>query len=157
MKENLLDVLMYLFEHYIDEDQEPEPDRSALQERLADAGFPSSQIDKAFQWLDELTATRVPLKEGRTQHAIRVYTAHEQGRMDLDCRGFLMFLEQQGVLTPTTRELVIERVMALEADEIDLEQLKWVVLMVLFNQPGQEAAYSWLEELVFDSAQGVLH
>ena len=26
--------------------------------------------------------------------------------------------------------------MALDEDEIDLDDLKWVVLMVLFNQPG---------------------
>jgi len=33
---------------------------------------------------------------------------------------------------------VIDRLMALEGDEIDLEKLKWVVLMVLFSQPGRK-------------------
>ena len=66
-----------------------------------------------------------------------------------------MFLEQTGVLDHNTREMVIDRVMALESEEIDLEQLKWVVLMVLFNQPGREAAYAWMEDLVFDEMPGV--
>ena len=35
-------------------------------------------------------------------------------------------------------------------EEIDLDQLKWVVLMVLFNQPGRESAYAWMEDLVID-------
>lgn len=49
---------------------------------------------------------------------------------------------------------MIDRVMALETDEIDLRQLKWIILMVLFNQPGQEDACAWLEDLVFDDAPG---
>jgi Smg protein len=38
--------------------------------------------------------------------------------------------------------------MELDAEEIDLDQLKWVVLMVLFNQPDDSIAYSRLEEVV---------
>ena len=40
--------------------------------------------------------------------------------------------------------------MALEEADIDLEEVKWVVLMVLFNQPGQEANYAWMEDLMFE-------
>ena len=89
--------------------------------------------------------------------AIRVYTAEECERMDLDSRGFLMFLEQTGVLDHNTREMVIDRVMALDEDEMDIEQLKWVILMVLFNQPGREAAFAWMEDLVFEEAPSVVH
>jgi Smg protein len=47
--------------------------------------------------------------------------------------------------------------MALEGDEIDLEKLKWVVLMVLFSQPGQETAFSQMEDLVFEERHGAVH
>ncbi|MDH5591429.1 MAG: DUF494 domain-containing protein, partial [Gammaproteobacteria bacterium] len=70
---------------------------------------------------------------------------------------YLLFLEQVGVLDADTREIVIERVMALDADEIDLEQMKWVVLMVLFYQPGHEIAYAWMEDLVFEDMEAVIH
>jgi Smg protein len=44
--------------------------------------------------------------------------------------------------------------MALELEEVDLTDLKWVVLMVLFNQPGQEAAFAWIEsELLEDGGE----
>jgi Smg protein len=62
-----------------------------------------------------------------------------------------------GVLNPASRELVIDRAMALENEDFDIEQLKWVVLMVLFNQPGEEAAYAWLEDLVFENMTNCLH
>ncbi len=47
--------------------------------------------------------------------------------------------------------------MALETGDVDLEQLKWVVLMVLFNQPGKEDVYAFMEDLVLDRASGRLH
>ncbi len=47
--------------------------------------------------------------------------------------GILLFLEQIQVLNLETREMVIERVLALDTAEFDLEDLKWVILMVLFN------------------------
>jgi Smg protein len=78
-------------------------------------------------------------------------------RLDTECRGFILFLEQMGVLSPASRELAIDRAMALENEDFDLDQLKWVILMVLFNQPGEEAASAWVEDLVFDNITNCLH
>jgi len=39
----------------------------------------------------------------------------------------------------------------------DLDDLKWVVLMVLFNQPGAEAAYAWMETQMFVDEPEPLH
>ena len=52
MKENVLDVLMYLFETYTDADSEPESDRGALRAELERAGFRAGEIEKALEWLD---------------------------------------------------------------------------------------------------------
>ncbi|MEQ9563915.1 MAG: DUF494 family protein, partial [Woeseiaceae bacterium] len=41
--------------------------------------------------------------------------------------------------------------------DIDVEQVKWVVLMVLFSQPGQEQAYARMEDLVFDDDASAIH
>jgi Smg protein len=77
--------------------------------------------------------------------------------LDTECRGFLMFLEQVKVLDFTTREMVIDRVMELDTQYFSMEDLKWVVLMVLFNVPGKENAYSQMEDLIFDEQEGPLH
>jgi len=156
MKENVLDVLMYLFEHYMDDDAEAEPDRQDLQTRLQEAGFPASEIDRALGWLERLVSEEPVAAQAGSEAAQRVYTFEEQGRLDLEARGFLVHLEQNGLLTTGTRELVIDRVMELEADEIDLDQLKWVVLMVLFNQPDDTIAYSRLEEVVLADSMPAL-
>lgn len=161
MKENVLDLLMYLFENYMSDDVEFEPDQDSLRVELLEAGFHHGEITKAFRWLEGLATLNQEPFEGRAPlaaiTAMRVYAREECDKLDAECRGFVMFLEQVGVLDSATREMVIDRVMALEADDIDLDQLKWVVLMVLFNQPGQEAAFAWMEDLVFDEMTGNLH
>jgi len=159
MKENVLDVLMYLFENYMNDEIEFDTDEESLRVELQEAGFQQVEIAKAFDWLEGLANLQDPpdgLATGNTT-SLRLYTSEEQDKLDLDSRGFLMFLEQCGVLDHSTREMVIDRVMALDAEDIDLEQLKWVVLMVLFNQPGHEGAYAWMEDLVFEEAPVIVH
>jgi Smg protein len=156
MKENVLDVLMYLFQNYMDDEVDIDPDRESIQSELLAAGFPSREIQQAFEWLDSLVDRQsVPLRVD--PGSCRIYIGPELDKLDVECRGFLLFLEQGGVLDSETRELVIDRVMALESDDIGLHQLKWIILMVLFNQPGREEAYAWLEDLVFDDVPGYLH
>ncbi len=86
-----------------------------------------------------------------------MFGALEQSRLDTACRGFLVHLENVGILSPAQRERVIDRLMALEGDDIDLDKLKWVVLMVLFSQPGEETAFSRMEDLVFEERPGAVH
>lgn len=151
MKENVFDVLMYLFENYF-HDPEADPDRESLASELSEAGFGQGEVRRAFEWLDTLANSRdLPELGAGTQPSLRIFTPEECGRLEVDCRGFILYLEQAGILSPTSRELVIDRTMALDDEEIDLDSLKWVVLMVLFSQPGQEEAYAWMENLVFDS------
>lgn len=162
MKENMLDILMYLFEHCLDSETGIMPEESVLRGHLDDAGFQHREIEKAFAWLEELANAREhnfqdQFGSDRPGRSIRVYADQEQARLDRECRGFMLFLEQTGVLDPVNRELVIDRAMALESGEIDLPQLKWVILMVLFNQPGQEAALAWMEDLLFDGISEHLH
>ena len=159
MKQTVIDILIYLFEHYIDDDIELDADRDELKSELRDAGFEAGQVAKAFDWLQELAVTRDHADDFPTpaQTSFRIFTVEEQRKLDAECRGFLHFLSQSAVLDSARRELVIDRVLALESDEIDIAQLKWIILMVLFNQPGQEQAFVWMEDLVMDDLYGNLH
>jgi Smg protein len=157
MKENVFDVLMYLFEnYYMDEDSPVTPDRESVQQELSQAGFPTLEIDRAFLWMDGLASEPNP-PDTQSDRSMRLFSTRELDRLDTACRGFILFLEQMDVLTPASRELAIDRAMALENEDFDLEQLKWVILMVLINQPGEEAAYTWVEDLVSDNLSNHLH
>jgi len=163
MKQTVLDVLIFLFENYLDDSGSGENsisvDEDSLRLELKESGFDETQIAKAFEWMQGLAAQQDSLAisgiaEGT---AIRVYTSQEEHKLDLESRGFLLFLEQIGVLGQHSRELVLDRVMALESNLIDMEQLKWIVLMVLFNQPGKEEAFGWMEDLIMDEHSATLH
>ena len=158
MKENVLDVLMYLFETYVDTEEETEQDQNELREELVQAGFNDAEIDHALDWLDGLAANSdMVVVNPNAGQGTRVYVRHEQDRLDADCRGYIMYLERIGILTLEQRELIIDRLLALESADIDVEQVKWVVLMVLFSQPGQEQAYARMEDLVFGDEAAALH
>lgn len=159
MKQTVIDILIYLFEHYIEDDIELDADRERLKRELREAGFEPGQVAKAFDWLQDLAANRASADElpAAANTSTRIYTVEEQRKLDAECRGFLYFLENAGVLDGNARELVIDRVLALESEEIDIGQLKWIILMVLFNQPGQEQAFVWMEDMVMDDLNRNLH
>ena len=159
MKESVFDILMYLFDNYFEDYYEMNTDQESLKFELVQAGFGDVQVDKAFDWLDGLTLQKGFIKteamaENRT---LRLFTEAETDQLDTECRGFILFLEHSGVLDAVDREVVIDRLMALESNDISLQQLKWVVLMVLLNQPGKEAAFTWMEDIVLDDVNTLLH
>lgn len=158
MKENVLDVLMYLFETYVDTDNEPEANQNELRDELSRAGFGHPEIDRALDWLDGLTEHQDNVVfNPAVGQGTRIYNQFELERLDVACRGYILYLEQIGILSPLQREILVDRLLALETGDIDVEQIKWVVLMVLFSQPGEELAYARMEDLVFDETSGRIH
>lgn len=148
MKETVLDVLMYLFENYQQIEFSDSDNHETLCDELVAAGFPFEEVSHAFTWLDGLEASRqLPLLLGSGK-ALRVYAREEMARLPTDCRGFLLYLEQLGLLGAVHRERVIDRLMALDED-IDLERVKWVCLLVLMDDEDAEAAFAQVEEMVY--------
>ena len=153
---------MYLFENLIHSESEFRVDQDELTEELIRAGFHHDEIYKALAWLEKLAALQDTdinpyLTSGNSPSVARVFTTEEEVRLDVECRGFLIFLEQINVLDTSTREMVIDRVMEIDINDFCLEDLKWVVLMVLFNVPGKENAYAQMEDLLFEVPEGPLH
>ncbi len=155
MKENIFEVLMYLFENYLEDEIETLPDSDAIRTELIQAGFDQLDVSKAFDWLESLSLheTLKPI----VPSAFRIFSSHEIDKLDLECRNFVMFLEQIGILTPANREIVLDRIMALENEDISLDKLKWIVLMVLLSQQDDEVAFSRMEDIIFDTAPEYLH
>ncbi|WP_133405412.1 DUF494 family protein [Parashewanella tropica] len=156
----MFDILMYLFENYVQGDTELLVDEGELTQELTRAGFHQSEIIKALDWLERLADLQT--KEGsylrtHNQQSFRIYTTEEMDKLDVESRGFILFLEQIKVLNVETREMVIDRVMELEDSYLGLDDLKWVILMVLFNAPGHQSAYEQMEDLIFEQPDGRLH
>ena len=150
IKQSVVDVLMFLFEEYLGDSNETMDERDNMQTRLEEVGFQHQEIDQAFNWLEDLTTLR-ECSDCTPAHAdsIRIFSDFEKNILDDESIGFLMYLEQSDILTPFTRELVLDRIMALD-HVLDIEQVKWIVMIVLHTHPGEENAFAWMEGLVFN-------
>lgn len=152
----MFDILVYLFENFFHADACPEPEQLAL--KLSAAGFEDEEISEALQWLDglqEVGAGSLPAIAADNDSA-RCFSPEELAKLDTECRGFLAFLESAGVLNPLTRELILERAMALFDHSVSLSKLKIIVLMVLWNQ-HQAMDTLILEELLSGNDTRYLH
>ena len=151
----MFEVLVYLFENYFEANIHP--DQHTLAKELSAAGFEDADINGAFDWFDALEA----MSQQETQANIaspgilRIYSEIETKKISSESLGFLMFLEQAGVLNPAQRELVIDRAMALP-EAISLEEIKWIVLMALWNQ-GKAGDYLFVEDALFSDTRPTLH
>jgi Smg protein len=156
MYENMVDVLIYLYENYMDGESQPPADQGELEHELSEAGFTNREIEKALRWLDELAeGVDRPQYHPSTRQAMRIYAEFERSKLDVEARGLLLFLEQSGILDPVSRELVVDRVLAIDHGGVSVDELKWVVLLVLMNRPGMEAAFTQMEDLVYHDDEPV--
>lgn len=152
MKEDVLDVLLYIFENFQDEENNHILANESLVEALEDVGFSDGEIRGAIDWLDGLVeATSDSFKPGvMNGDSIRVFSPQEQLVLSTEVQGAIMYFEQMGVLDPHAREMVIDRMMALGCEEdeaTEQDRLRWVVMMVLFNMPDRESEFAWVEGL----------
>lgn len=150
----MYDILVFLFENC--QHAELAYDRDRVAKKLSAAGFEDSDISEALHWLAGV------LREPQggvacfpdPSKSFRAFAPRELAKLDAECRGFLLTLEQSGILTPRTRELVLERSLAASGSSLTLEQVKLIVLMVLWNQ--QTPTSRLLAEDLFTSPQARL-
>jgi len=157
MTGSVLDILIYVFDQYMLAELSEVPEREALAADLERAGFGRHNVERALDWLADLAGERSRPEIGTHQRALRVFSGEELEHISTSCRGYLLQLEREGILSPLQREIVIDRLVALDSDEVDIDRLKWLVLMVLSSQPGQEQACARMEDLVFEEPDARSH
>ena len=157
----MFEVIMYLFESYMQMDQTMDIDAHEITDELLDEGFQKNDINKALVWLDNLACIPESNPASNTQDAKktshRVYSQIEQLRLSNDCQSYIAFLEQAEILNTHTREIVIDCAMSLDIDTLPLHELKWLTLMVLFNDPNSSDAFLQLESMLLDFEEGLIH
>jgi len=152
----MFDILVYLFENYFEADLHP--DQGTMEKELSAAGFDSSEINLAFDWLNGLDKlSHAPYPDHLVDSkSVRIYAETEIKKINVESRGFMSFLEVSGILNPIQREWVIDRILALNDRAVSIEQVKWTVLIVLWSQ-DQAEDYLFLEDLLFGDNTPQMH
>lgn len=147
----MLKVLMYLFENYVDNDVKLISDKTVIGTELAKAGFNADEIEQAMSWLQgfmgQTNQEKVP-KINCVNENFRIYCDEENIRISEEAQRLLISLQQMNVIDSTTREVVIDRLLALDYEIIEPVDVKWVVMMVLFHQKSSKEALTLMQDIV---------
>jgi Smg protein len=146
----MLDILIYVFETYFRSHEGIRFERDKLTDSLKQAGFEGEQIGEALAWLEELKQERSAMVPDAMPQGVasRVYQRHEVTKIGINNINTLIRLENFCILNAKSRELVIDRLMALPEERLAAHQVKCVVLLVLFSDPDGAKALSAMEYLV---------
>lgn len=139
MRNSVLDVLRYLFEESRGAGIEPTMnEQQRVIDQLQEMGFDEHSIEHAFDWIQNLSFLDESDDGNVTgaQRGIRHYTSEEIRHLPAKIRGYIMGLEQAGILNTVSREMVINQLMFLEPESIELDSVQWVILVVLDNYPA---------------------
>lgn len=149
---------MYLFDHYQREEWQIYLNEMPFTSELEDLGFSPTAINEAAEWVKGLYQAIDQLRYlGSQPTSSRLFDPNEQAILDTSCRNFLYYLESLRILNSYTREIVIDRLLALEIGQVELTEVKWVTLMVLYHLPDEKASLACMERLVLAEQVGNIH
>lgn len=152
----MFDILVYLFENYFDSGNHP--DAATLSRKLSLAGFDDDEISQTLDWLTDLAEQNTgdyPAKLSQS-NSFRCYAPIEMEKIDTEGQGFIMFLEQTGILNPLQRELLINQVITMNDRTSSLEKIKLIVLTELWIK-NQLTDQTVLEKLLITRDESYPH
>ncbi|HCI54101.1 MAG TPA: DUF494 domain-containing protein [Gallionella sp.] len=151
----MFEILMYLFESYIDAGSYPAPDK--LSRKLSAAGFEGEDIDEALSWLSALREQNSDSYPVVLAHSgMRFFAELEFSLIGAEARQFLLFAEQQKMITSIEREIIIDRALALQQKDLGLDKLKLIMLIVLWDR-HHDLSPLLVEELLVPITSTQLH
>lgn len=152
----MFDILVYLFENYME--VSAYPDENKLTRELSAAGFERGEINLAISWMHGLESLVHAGKDEvlATGPSTRYYTEREIDHVSVGGIGLIAFLENSGVLNPVQREWIIDRAFAIEDQVLSLEQVKWIILFVLWSQ-NEPQQFLFVEDFLFGDRESTMH
>ena len=153
LKEDFLDILLYLFEYY-SEDPVRESDTSfVIRDHLIDAGFQDAAIDHAMDLVEIFKNPKeVMMLHTPSNSSVRILSDDEKNLLDVECQNYISRLEKFGLLTPEKRELLIDKLTSIGFEPMDLEVVKALSILMLFQEPSVEVKlHAYENEEAIDS------
>ncbi len=125
--------------------------------QLLEAKISDDEIAKFLESMQRISELQAIVQRLRPEGGfpVRIYAPPEIQVMDTDCRSYLLQLEQDSILPPPLREVVIEQVMRLDDIDLCVERLQLLVTLVLFNQSGVETVLDYYCDRADASAQTI--
>lgn len=127
-----MDIITFVVRWVLD-DEPSDDDVRGLVRSLLDHGYTLHEIDAAltitFALPDILLARNH--QSPVTSQAVRVFSLSERSKIDVSAQGYLLKLLDQGFLTPSELEEVVNAAMSLDVEEVGISELRWLLPRVL--------------------------
>ncbi len=155
MKLNIVEVIIFLYQHYLDRNEERLPDleKWLVQNTKQYLITTPPSKEKELEVTKQAKETRA---DPSASEAIRVYSQDERQRLDSMCQGYLLKLEQEGVISPPIREKIIQEALALDR-ELELLDIEYVAQDIICEEMENNAKLSHLHKIFVENQNLVLH
>ena len=152
----MFEVLVFIFENYIA--HHALPDNDVMAQELFAAGFNQKDIQGAVGWYQEMKSmlTQPPIAYSHQHAGTRVLVESELKKLTIESVSFVLFLHQANVINDAERDLIIDRAMALKQEQVNIEEMRWITMIALWNE-GREKDYLFVEDALFNPRGLTLH
>jgi Smg protein len=140
-KERIMEILVFLLSEIRSNKKLLDIDLKPLSQR----GFSQTEISTAFSWLfDRIASDGSPIvlpeisksaRSGseRATSSFRVYHEAERSVLTVSAQGYLLQLQELGLITAGDMEAIIDRVMAAGVPTVSLSEIKELVGIMVFD------------------------
>ena len=139
LKEDFLDVLLYLFEYYSEDPVRETESNTEIKKHLMGAGFEDDVINHAMDWVaifkGPADSAEITIPQSLS---VRIFSNEEKSLLDNECQNYIIRLEKFGLLTPQKRELLIDKLTSIGFEPMDVEVVKALSILMLFQEPSVE-------------------
>jgi len=150
----ILQALMHFFEKINTTGAIPFDEQLFVSE-LRELGVPQKEIQELVSWINDFSKkaekTHIPYYPVQKHSGTRIFTPVECQHISKKQRSLLLDFEQHGILSPVTRELVIDELLQLHPEEITTGRVKWLILRILTHQSDQLAIANMERFLLFEA------
>jgi Smg protein len=159
VEETLLDVLMYVFEYFVQGAcciKEPKKVAKTMEKN----GFHPQAIEEALAWFDSLAQQQQHLDTSPIPcklNTFRVFSPQEFKKLSKAARTYLAWLEKAQIINASLRELIIHHVMLLREPTVEVREIKWVALIVLYASPEKKNQLTLLEDIILFGHESQVH
>ncbi len=136
MQEKIIEIIVYLVNEMRREKRLGEIDLSPLK----DVGYTDNEITSAFSWLldklevGESLSHELPTRlASGSPHSHRVLHEGERAVISPDAFGFLIQLQELGMLGDMELELIIDRVMMAGYAHVGVSEIKTIAASIMFD------------------------
>jgi uncharacterized protein Smg (DUF494 family) len=148
---NLLGILLRLYQSYIDSGQGrfPEFENWLLHNLIYVQSQPITQ-DTNYEDFDIDPQQLIDFSTG----AFRVYNKQEIQKLNASCRGYLLKLEMEQIISPTIREKIIQEALGINKN-IELNDIEYLANDILMEENENQELQFY--KLVDENQNQILH